>query len=505
MKAHNPILPGFYPDPSICRVGEDYYLVNSTFNYFPGVPIFHSKDLTHWHQIGNILEREEQLDVSADTGTGIYAPTIRFHEGIYYMITTNMYKGGNFIVTATNPAGPWSAPYFLGEEEAPGFDPSLFFDEDGKCYYVGTRPNPETYRYTGDMEIWVQEVDLETMKLTGESKAIWKGALKQAIWPEGPHLYKKDGYYYLLIAEGGTAEEHSICVARSKELFAWFEGCRRNPIFTHRNLGKNYPVVYTGHGDLVDDVNGNWYIVMLASRPCKGKCSMGRETFLAKVEWEDGWPVINPGIGKLEDEVELPFEDNGETTTLDDVMKFDDEELDQRFLGIRKRSNEIYSLTDRPGYLRLFTRPERLEEDCYPSYLGLRQKENRFTATTKLEFAPESKKECAGLVIFQSIKNHLIVEVVKGAIRIRKVVDGEEKILASLETEKSEFEIEIQAENQLAAVYINKTLFADKIDLLPYTTEAAGGFVGCTIGVYTSSNGEKSTNHCDVKKLSITY
>ena len=195
--ANNPILKGFYPDPSICRKGDDFYLVCSSFVYAPGVPIFHTKDLAHFEQIGNILDRESQLPLSGDISRGIFAPTIREHNGIFYMITTNVSSGGNFIVTAKDPAGPWSEPYYLGEDEAPGIDPSLFFDDDGKCYYVGTRPNPEGVRYNGDWEIWVQELDLEQMKLVGSSMAIWKGALKDVIWPEGPHLYKKDGYYYL--------------------------------------------------------------------------------------------------------------------------------------------------------------------------------------------------------------------------------------------------------------------------------------------------------------------
>ncbi|MDE6616068.1 MAG: glycoside hydrolase family 43 protein, partial [Lachnospiraceae bacterium] len=258
--ALNPVLSGFYPDPSICRAGEDYYIVNSSFAYFPGVPIFHSKDLAHWEQVGNILDREEQLPLSgSEISEGIYAPSIRYNNGTYYMITTNVSYGGNFIVTAEKPEGPWSKPYYLGDE-AKGIDPDLFFDTDGRCYYVGTRPNPGGVRYNGDWEIWIQELDLSQMKLTGESMAIWKGAVKDVIWPEGPHIYKIDGYYYLLHAEGGTGPEHSISVARSKELFKWFEGCPRNPVFTHRNLGMDYPVVYAGHGDLVDDGNGNWYI-----------------------------------------------------------------------------------------------------------------------------------------------------------------------------------------------------------------------------------------------------
>lgn len=173
-KGMNPILPGFYPDPSICRVNDDYYLVTSTFAYFPGVPIFHSRDLVHWNQIGNILERKEQLPlVNAETSEGIFAPTLRYHDGTFYMITTNVTPTNdinNFIVTATDPAGPWSDPYPL---DSAGIDPSLFFDDDGKCYYCGTQNRREGSRYFGDNEIYIQELDLNTMKLVGESYPAW--------------------------------------------------------------------------------------------------------------------------------------------------------------------------------------------------------------------------------------------------------------------------------------------------------------------------------------------
>ena len=511
--AHNPILKGFYPDPSVCRVGDDFYIVCSSFVYAPGVPIFHSKDLAHWEQIGHVLHDEEQLPVSGEISRGIFAPTIREHNGTFYMITTNVSHGGNFIVTAKDPAGPWSKPYYLGED-APGIDPSLFFDDDGKCYYVGTRPNPEGVRYNGDWEIWVQELDLNTMKLTGESMAIWKGAVKDVIWPEGPHLYKKDGYYYLLHAEGGTGPEHAISVARSKELFKWFEGCPRNPIFSHRNLGKDYPIIYAGHGDLVDDKNGNYYIVMLASRPCQKHCSIGRETFLAKVEWEDGWPVINPGIGKLTDDVEVPFEEHPfpQENDWSDTLHFYSDKLDDRLVGIEKRNEEIYSLTERPGFMRLHTRKERIEDTCYPSYLGLRQKNYSFKVNTRVEFNPANENECGGLVLFQNHANHLVVEIVKrnGALelQVRTVIKGEEEVIASTLLHNPSAEIEIKAKNQSASVWLirgnNYILVKDDVDLIPYTTEEAGGFVGCTVGMYTSSNGEESNNNCDFSWLSVT-
>lgn len=507
--AKNPILSGFYPDPSICRAGDDFYIVNSSFVYAPGVPIFHSKDLVHWEQIGNVLDREEQLRVEkSEISRGIFAPTIRYHEGIFYMITTNVSYGGNFVVTAKNPEGPWSEPYYLGEEAA-GIDPSLFFDDDGKCYYCGTRPNPEGVRYNGDWEIWVQELDLNSMKLVGESMAIWKGAVKGVIWPEGPHIYKIGEYYYLMHAEGGTGPEHSISVARSKKLFQWFEGCPRNPIFTHRNLGMDYPVVYAGHGDLVEDGNGNWYVVMLASRPCKKHSSMGRETFLAKVIWEDGWPVIAPGVGRLEDyvEISLPEYRFANEVTPSDCIHFWDETLDKRLIGIEKRNEEIYSLSERAGMLRLYCRREKITEKNYSSYLGLRQKSYRFEVETGIEFNPETENETAGIVLYQNHENHLRLEIKKaGEQKVFEVVScihGEDIKIASIDISKWDgiLKLIIQCCDQKARVWIKRKkerkCVAEDISLFSYTTEEAGGFVGCTIGMYASSNGEESHNYAD--------
>lgn len=505
--AINPVLSGFYPDPSICRVGEDFYIVNSSFAYFPGVPVFHSRDLAHWEQVGNILDREEQLPLSgSEISEGIYAPTIRYNNGKYYMITTNVSYGGNFIVTADKPEGPWSKPYYLGDD-AKGIDPDIFFDTDGRCYYIGTRPNPEGVRYNGDWEIWVQEIDLSQMKLTGESMAIWKGAVKDVIWPEGPHIYKIDGYYYLLHAEGGTGPEHSISVARSKELFKWFEGCPRNPVFTHRNLGMDYPVVYAGHGDLVDDGKGNWYIIMLASRPCKRHSSMGRESFLAKVTWENGWPVVNAGIGKLCESMELPFEECRFANEIShhDHLHFYEGKLDDRLLGIHTRNESQYSLSARKGFIRLFAGKEKIEDKTNASYLGIRQKDYCFEASTGLEFAP-SGNESAGLVYYQNHENHLRMVVKKKdnsrAVYVIEHIHGKDNILSVTEIGQDGLaEIILRAENQKASVWVKtgseKILTAENINLLPYTTEEAGGFVGCTIGMYASANGESGNNYAD--------
>lgn len=247
----NPVIPGYHPDPSVCRVGDTFYLVNSSFQYFPGVPIFQSKDMVHWQQIGNVLDRESQIPLKgASSWLGIYAPTIRYHEGTYYMITTNVGNGGNFIVTATDPRGPWSEPVWLKQQ---GIDPSLYF-ENGKCYMVS---NP------GDA-IWLCEINPKTGEQLSASKKLWQG--DGGRYPECPHIYKKDGYYYLLISEGGTELAHHLTIARSRNIDGPYESNPKNPILTNcSRLGQSLQIQGTGHGDLVQAPDGSWWMVFLAT------------------------------------------------------------------------------------------------------------------------------------------------------------------------------------------------------------------------------------------------
>lgn len=304
MKYTNPILSGFHPDPSICRVENDFYLVTSSFEYFPGLPLFHSTDLIHWEQINHILDRDSQfmLSTEAPNCLGIYAPTIRYHEGVFYCIVTNVGgpKGGNFFVYTTDPYGRWSEPVPL---PFGGIDPSLFFDDDGKIYYSGT-----------DKGIFISE--LTFTKTYGENDAVHIGCDKTGeqvyVWngsggnnPEGPHLYKKDGYYYLLIAEGGTEYCHMVTIARSRSIYGPYEGCPHNPILTNRST--ELPIKATGHADLVEDQNGNWWAVCLGIRPLSYpfRHNLGRETMLVPVIWENGWPVMGAGKnGHVNTEVE---------------------------------------------------------------------------------------------------------------------------------------------------------------------------------------------------------
>lgn len=308
--ATNPILPGCYPDPSICRVGEDYYLVSSTFEYFPGLPIHRSRDLVSWEPIGHAIDRPDQLDFDGLwSSSGLFAPTIRYHDGLFWIICTLVdqrdgQRGGNFYVTATDPAGPWSDPVWIDES---GIDPSLFFDDDGRIWVHGTRLAVDPL-WHDQTEVWIRELDPVAGRLVGDEHVVWHGALENAVWAEGPHLYRVDGTYYLLAAEAGTEFHHAISVARADAVTGPYVGHKGNPVLTHRHLGRGTDVVGVGHADLVQAVDGSWWAVLLAMRPYGGyHYNLGRETFLVPLVWEDGWPVFAPGVGRVPMRVEVPF------------------------------------------------------------------------------------------------------------------------------------------------------------------------------------------------------
>ena len=510
-RVSNPILPGFYPDPSVCRVGDDYYLVTSTFAYFPGVPIFHSKDLVNWKQIGNILDRKEQLNlIGVKHSGGIFAPTIRYYNGTFYMITTNVGNGGNFIVTAKDPAGPWSNPYFI--EGADGIDPSLFFDDDGRCYITGTKGRREGEKFYGDNEIWVQEIDVNNMKLLGESYAIWHGALRNVVWAEAPHIYKKDGRYYLMIAEAGTAHAHAVTVASSEDIREPFSGYNCNPILTHRHLGLDYPIVNVGHGDLVETQNGEWYMVVLASRTYGGYYrNLGRETFLVPVEWEDGWPLINRGVGLIESTVKVPNLPISPIEPLNEKEDFNEDKLPLHFIYLRNPILSNYSLKDRAGYLRMSLSSDKLTELVSPSYVSIRQTAISFIAECLMEFDPQDDNEEAGIAILQSPNFHYrFVKMGRNGhkvIGLIKCYDGKEEVIAELIDDEHDkyngrIQLRVSADVQdltFSYSYDNELYHTLKsgVDARMLSTDVAGGFVGNTIGLYCSSNGSNSSNHAD--------
>ncbi len=503
----NPILSGFYPDPSICRVGDDYYLVTSTFEYFPGLPIFHSRDLIHWHQIGHVLDRPSQLalDEVRPSG-GLYAPTIRFSNGTFYVINTlidGKTKSGNFIVTATDPAGPWSEPYWL--EDALGIDPSLFFDDDGRVWYVGNRMAAQS-QYEGHTEIWLRELDIKNMRLIGETYVLWDGALKKAIWAEAPHIYKIQGHYYLTIAEGGTAHNHAVTIAKSDKVTGPYEGNPRNPILTHRHLGLDYPIVGTGHADLVETGSGEWWMVCLAMRPCGGYFyNLGRETFLVPVRWEEGWPIVSPGTGRVKFTYPAPNLPEQTWPSIPARDDFDEPTLPLYWNFLRTPREKFWSLDERPGYLHLKLRPERLLEQVNPSFVGRRQQHIHFAAQTAFDFTPQGEDECAGLALIQNNNFHFLFIVTKSAepiLRLIKREQGVEVLLYERPINAGQIFLKVEAHEQAYNFYFADKpeewhAIAENVDGRILSTPVAGGFVGAFLGMYASSNGGVSTNHAD--------
>lgn len=519
----NPLLPGFYPDPSICRVEDDFYMVTSSFSYYPGVPIFHSRDLAHWEQIGHVLDRPKQLPLSpyAISG-GIFAPTIRYHEGLFYMITTNVTGGGNFIVTAKEPEGPWSDPHWI--EGAEGIDPSLFWDDDGKAYYTGTKdvkPGSDEKPM-----IWLSEIDMTDFSLVGEKTCIWGGSLSEPAWPEAPHLYKINGYYYLMIAEGGTEHFHSETIARAENVRGPYTSYRGNPILTQRHLGMKAPITNTGHADLIELKDGSWYMVFLASRPYGGyHKNLGRETFIAPVEWEDGWPLVSPATGSIQFTYEGPDLPEYLVDAVPVKDDFDGEKLAHVWNFLGTPDEDTCKLEN--GYLKLklydkcmgrgmvdrsmpfFEKPMKPES---MGFLGRRQQHMSFTSSARLCFEPK-EGQTAGLVVLQNDFQQLRIEVGKNENNetVVRAIQGYNSLDISLIhkmnsnsfTEKLLNEIiwnQDEAVLSISAVGQKFTLSAtdkegNKTDLAIADggflgSETAGGFVGAYIGMFASGNGK---------------
>jgi xylan 1,4-beta-xylosidase len=482
----NPILPGFHPDPSICRVGSDYYLVNSSFEYFPGVPIFHSRDLVNWKQIGNCLTRATQLPLKgAPSSQGIYAPTLRYHLGTFYMVTTNVSGGGNFYVTSTDPAGKWSEPVWLPEKGASGIDPSLFFDDDGKVYF--------TREGNGERGgIFQCELDLNHKKLLDVPKMIWAGT--GGIWPEGPHLYKIGKTYYLMIAEGGTGYDHMETIARSSSPWGPFEACPHNPILTHKNRS-GHPIQATGHADLVQAKDMSWWLVFLGIRPQGGKFHhLGRETFLAPVTWDnDGWPVVNEkGIVELSMTApQLQKNPWKAEPTRDD---FNSIQFALCWNFLRNPDEGNWTLSDRAGWLRLKGTLVSLNEEGSPAFVGRRQEHFKCKVSALMEFNPREEGQEAGLVVRANEKFHydLVVSKVNGKrqILLRTCVKGEAKIKNEKELEDGPVTLCVQAkEDQYEFLFgaqgkpLQSLGTAATKDL---STEIAGGFTGVYFGMYAT-------------------
>jgi alpha-N-arabinofuranosidase len=486
---HNPILSGFHPDPSLCRVEDDYYLVNSSFEYFPGVPVFHSKDLVHWEQIGHCLTREKQLNLrKAASSAGIYAPVLRFHGGVFYMITTLMPSGGSFIVMASDPAGPWSDPIRVLENTW-GMDPSLLFDDDGKVYY--TRHGEA--EHGGEFQA---EIDPQSGRLLGEARKIWAGT--GGVWPEGPHLYKIGGFYYLMIAEGGTGYGHSVTLARSPSPWGPFEPCPRNPILTHRDRPE-HPIQATGHADLVQAADGSWWAVLLGIRPQGGKFHhLGRETFLAPVSWDkDGWPEIGKD-GAVELTMEAPRLRAHSFAPGKPRDEFDGNGFALCWNFLRNPYTGNYSLTDRPGWLRLKGTSVTLDEEDSTTFLGRRQEHFKCRASTLLDFTPKAEGQEAGLALRADEKFHYDLGVTRSGggrkVFLRLRTQGVSRIAAEKDLLPGHVTLCVQAQAEgyefLYAMDDGKFLTLGKAPARDLSTEVAGGFTGVYFGLYAFHDGK---------------
>jgi beta-xylosidase len=470
----NPVIPGFHPDPSVCRVGDEYFLVTSSFTYFPGVPIFRSTDLVTWDQIGNVLDRPSQLDLTQTvfSSSGNYAPTVRYHDGRFWMITTVAanHRLSNFLVTASDPGGPWSDPVGI---DILGIDPDLAWDDVGDCWV----------HFAGAGGINRCRIDDRTGEVLGEPEVTWSGTGLQH--PEAPHLFRRGDTWYLLIAEGGTERGHAVSIARGPSPEGPWEANPANPILSHRSTDR--PIQNTGHADLVEAPDGQWWLVALGVRPkgvTPGFHVLGRETLLAPVAWLDGWPVV----GFIEAELDLP---NAATRAelADEREDFGTPRLRPQWISVRRPADQFSSLDARPGWLTI-TGDDRGLDSTLPALVARRQQHHNCDVRTLVDAEPGAE---AGLVVYMDNTAHYEVVLIGGLVQVRARIgplasvvaeaprpDGPVVLLAqTAEDTKAPDQVQLGFENPAGAVVILASL-----DGRYLSTEVVGGFIGRTIGMY---------------------
>ena len=435
---YNPILPGWYSDPSLCSNGKDFFLVTSTFSFFPGVPIFHSTDLVNWKQIGHVLNKPNQLPLDGQkVSEGIFAPAISYNPNnqTYYMVTTNI-KKGNFFVKTKDPFGDWSDPIWLPDVH--GIDPSFFFDDDGKAYIVNNDVPDGGSQYQGHRSIRVLQFDVENDKTFGPSIMLVNGGVnldEKPIWIEGPHMYKINGSYFLMCAEGGTSVNHREVIFKGNRPLGNFKPWKGNPILTQRHLEpqRDLPITCAGHADLIKKENGEWWSVFLACRPIDNKFeNLGRETYLMPVEWSnDGYPYMTKNEEVVPRIVQMKGLERDSVTTFGNFEKYDDFEsssLGMEWMTLRGDAAKLYSLTDNKGYLTLHCAKVTSSELKSPAFVSRRLQHHKFECSTTMYFTPQSKTESAGMLLFKDESHQYLFSVNKGdinnTISITKVKTG---------------------------------------------------------------------------------
>ena len=537
----NPIINGGYPDPSIVRVENDFYIVNSSFEYFPALPIHHSKDLVNWELIGYGIDRPSQgtgkvnlYDVQQQGG--IHAPSIRYHDGLFYIVTTNVYSPVdkskptemvNFILTAKNPAGPWSDPYVI--EGAPGIDPDIFFDDNGKVWFVGTHDTGNPNK-NGIGEIWIQELDLDNWKLKGQRHSIWRGACGGCC-VEGPHIYKQYGRYYLMVAEGGTSYNHAVMIASSKNIEGPYDSNPKNPILTSRHLSNNNWVHSTGHADLVQLKDKRWYMVSLGIRnEMDSTSNMGRETHLMPVVWEEAWdnwvevekgrwepviikwPVVAPNTGKVERNTSIPFLEKKQNINYSFYDDFTSSKLDLQWNFRRVPRENTYELNSKNKTLKLNLSPESFELRSQYNLMGFRQKETEFEYSSSMNFKPKKNFSEAGLSIFSQDDNYINFTVKKHNNKTLlnlsvKPRDQKLDIIKSIPLKYNENIILKILSKDNKYIYYYSLDDGNSFDV--FTETAANlvlckGYIGTNLGLYASSNGYKTKEYAEFEWVKNT-
>ena len=508
----NPVVAGFYPDPSAIRVGDDFYLVTSTFGYFPGLPVFHSTDLVSWNQVGNAIHRPSQINYGEkeELTRGLFAATLAHHDGTFYIANTCFYcDRGNFVVTASHPAGPWSDPIWLGIS---GIDPSLFFDDDGSAWVVHNDVPDGQRRYDGHRAIWLQRFDFGTRERVGPRILLVDGGADPATNPEhveGPHIFKHDGWYYLTAAEGGTGEQHAQMVWRSRALAGPYQPSPSNPALTQRDLDpkRTDPVTSTGHAQFVELKDGTWWAVFLATRPYRGnQYNLGRETFLLPVTWKDGWPVILPRgervpmVAKRPDlpRNPQPLPTSGPMTWTE---RFDAPTLPPAWMTLHPPRSRWYAtgrngLTITPGAMPLGafgTAPGQ------PAYIAHRLQHHAATLETTLASFEPATGELAGLVLLQNEYGHYVLGVERDARGLAVSLyrrsgregakEGDRLARIPLDEGHGPVSLRFRVDGpRLEASYALtagdwKTV-ATGLDASLLSVETAGGFIGNTFGLY---------------------
>ena len=478
----NPILPGFHPDPTICRVDSDYYICNSSFTWFPGLPIYKSRDLVNWQLIGHAIDREGMVSLEGVRDKdGIWAPTLRHHDGRFYLFCS-VSSGGNFYVTAEKAEGPWSDPVWL--KDAPGIDPDIFWDDDGRSYLLANHWGLKDERYKGKCVIWIQEIDLKKGLLTGDRHYLTTGHATNAKSTEGAHLYKVGKRYALLTAEGGTDFYHAVTVHWSNSLFGPYTPQQLNPVLTHRHLGHGASVQCVGHADLVQTHLGDWYAVCLGKRMVDGRHTFTRETFLCPVELQQGEFVFNPGNGKLPTTFPRPR---------------------LPWSPITENGQQWYCerIPHRPFYVRegnrftLELQPETLDSLTSPSLLMRKVTDHSFTFTATVDLQTSKPNEEAGIVLHRNTTAYVALLKTKDSLRLISCDLKGKDVIATVPYLDRTVVLRMVAEGTEATFFYgiseNCLQALPPVSLIPLADDTKWNrFNGLGIGFYASSNGKKS-------------